>query len=152
MNYLQYPDNIFYPEEPPYGKKVLEPSYSYLMNFMLENVVKHGTGWRARKIGRASAGKTGTTNDHIDAWYIGYIPQLVCGVWVGYDQEKSMGVYETGGIVATPIWVDFIKKLTKDIPEEDFPIPPGVVFKRVDSKSTPFAVCSGNRTHSIFTY
>ncbi len=131
----EYSANILYPEKPPCGKKILAPNYSYLMNFMLENVVKHGTGWRAREIGRVSAGKTGTTNDHIDAWYIGYIPQLVCGIWVGYDQEKSLGVYETGGIVATPIWVDFMKKITKDIPEKDFPIPPGIVFRRIDPKT-----------------
>ncbi len=127
-----YPEGLVYPEKPPRGRKVLDPDYAYLMNFMLKNVVEHGTGWRARQIGRPAAGKTGTTNDHIDAWFIGYIPQLVCGVWVGYDEEKSMGVYETGGIVAAPIWVKFMKKVVKDIPEKDFPIPPGIVFKSID--------------------
>ncbi len=132
---VDIPDELFYPDEPVDGKKVLDPRYSYLMNFMLKNVVQHGTGWRARFIGRPAAGKTGTTNDHRDAWFMGYIPQLVCGVWVGYDKERSMGVYETGGIVAAPIWVDFMKKAIQDIPEKDFPIPKGIVFKLIDPKT-----------------
>ena len=130
----EYPE-VFYPDKPPHGKKVLDPQHAFLMNFMLKNVVLHGTGWRARQIGRPSAGKTGTTNDHRDAWYIGYIPQLVCGVWVGYDEEKSLGVYETGGIVAAPIWVKFMEKAINDIPEKDFPIPPKIVFKLIDPKT-----------------
>jgi len=125
---------IRFPDK-PIGKKVISPQYAYLMNFMLKNVVLHGTGWRAKALMRPATGKTGTTNDHKDAWFVGYIPQLVTGVWVGYDKLISMGVNETGGAAASPIWVNYMQKVIKDFPPYDFPIPKGIKFVNIDSET-----------------
>ena len=86
----------------------------------MRDVVDHGTGVRAKAIGRPSAGKTGTTNDSKDAWYIGFIPQLLTGVYVGYDNPKSMGSTETGSRAAAPIWVDFMKNAVANLSTEQF--------------------------------
>jgi penicillin-binding protein 1A len=83
---------------------------------------------------RPAAGKTGTTNDYDDAWFVGYTPELVTGVWVGRDDNVSLGHGETGGKVAAPIWLDFMKEATKDQPITHFPIPPGVRFVRMESR------------------
>src|SRR5205814_1252729 len=77
---------------------------------MLESVVKHGTGRKAAELGRPVAGKTGTTNDTHDAWFIGFTPDLLAGVWVGFDSERSLGAHETGGHAAAPIWTEFMKE------------------------------------------
>ena len=75
----------------------------------MESVVTSGTGQRAKALGRPVAGKTGTTNDMKDAWFIGYVPQLIAGVWVGYDQERSLGAGGSGGQAAAPIWTGFMQ-------------------------------------------
>jgi penicillin-binding protein 1A len=94
----------------------------------MQSVVSSGTGHRASVIGRPVAGKTGTTNGAKDAWFIGYIPQLVTGVWVGYDQERSLGSGGTGGQAAAPIWGDFMQKAIMSLPAEDFEAPENVSF------------------------
>jgi 1A family penicillin-binding protein len=94
---------------------------------MLATVVKHGTGWQARELGRPLAGKTGTTSDYNDAWFVGYVPSLALGVWVGYDDHKPMGKLETGARAALPIWIDFMKGYftAMKVPPENFPpLPP----------------------------
>jgi penicillin-binding protein 1A len=105
-------------------------------------VIKHGTGRAVRVLERPAAGKTGTTNDFNDAWFIGYTPELVTGVWVGRDDHDPLGDGETGGKVAAPIWLEFMKQAMKDRPVTDFPIPPGVRFVRLDGKGgqTPAAM------------
>jgi penicillin-binding protein 1A len=88
---------------------------------MLEEVVQFGTGVRAKEIGRPSAGKTGTTNDFTDAWYIGFTPSLTAGVWVGNDDKRiSLGKKETGARAALPIWIEFMKGTLDGKPAEDF--------------------------------
>lgn len=105
---------------------------AYIMNKLLQAVVNDGTGWRARVIQRAVAGKTGTSNDEHDAWFIGFTPYLLTGVYVGFDQVRPMGRYETGSRVAVPIWVDYRKAVEQDYPEQNFVSPPDIVMARID--------------------
>ena len=88
---------------------------------LLQSVVAEGTARRARVLDRAVAGKTGTTNDYTDAWFIGLTPSLTCGVWVGFDQKRSLGRGETGGRAALPIWIEFIRQVTRQKAPEEFP-------------------------------
>ncbi len=112
-----------------------DPAAAYVMISMLRNVVQHGTGWRANALGRPAAGKTGTTEDNRDAWFIGFTPNVIAGVWVGFDDNRSLGTAETGGNTAAPIWLDFMKEAVTAYPDSDFPIPSGVVFARIDAKT-----------------
>ncbi|RLB02380.1 MAG: penicillin-binding protein [Deltaproteobacteria bacterium] len=122
-------------QEGRYYPQVISEETAYLMTSMLQSVIKEGTGWRAKALGRPCAGKTGTTDDYTDAWFIGYTPQLITGVWVGFDEPRSLGEHETGSRAACPIWVDFMKEVLKDKPVEDFPVPEGIVFVRIDPKT-----------------
>lgn len=88
---------------------------------LLQSVVEEGTARRARVLDRAVAGKTGTTNDYTDAWFIGLTPSLTCGVWVGFDRKRSLGRGETGGRAALPIWIEFIRQVTRQEAAEEFP-------------------------------
>ena len=117
---------------PGYG---LDPVTSYLMTDMLRAVVEEGTGTRAKALKRPIAGKTGTTNDLYDAWFIGFTPKTVAGVWVGYDNVRSLGKNETGSRTASPIFVDYMRDALKDQPVQDFEAPTGVEFARVDKQS-----------------
>lgn len=113
----------------------ITPQTAYIMTNILEGVVQHGTGWRAKVLGRPVAGKTGTTNDQYDAWFIGFTPDIVAGTWVGFDQENPLGKNETGSRVAAPIFVDFMKDIYKDKPVEAFPVPDKIEFAKIDKKS-----------------
>jgi penicillin-binding protein 1A len=93
--------------------------------------VKNGTGWRAKALGRPVAGKTGTTNEYKDAWFVGYTPHLVSAVWVGFDDMRSLGSQETGARAASPIWVSFMRNFVTGDPEE-FPVPEGIVSYAID--------------------
>ena len=99
---------------------------------MLRAVVQEGTGVRVKVLGRPIAGKTGTTNNLHDAWFIGYSPEVATGVWVGYDSAHSLGTNETGGRTSAPIFIDYMRHALRDRPVQDFPVPEGVVFARVD--------------------
>jgi penicillin-binding protein 1A len=120
-------DNIL-EENTPRPKKVMEKNVAYITTYVLKGVIDGGTGSRIRSLGfkRPAAGKTGTTNDSTDAWFIGFIPDLVTGVWVGFDDTKS--TRRTGSEAALPIWADFMKSAV-DGPEKDFTMPSGVTFK-----------------------
>ena len=101
---------------------VISPDVARTMTAMLEDVVQFGTGVRAKELGRPSAGKTGTTNDFTDAWYMGFTPQITAGVWVGNDDPRvSLGKKETGARAALPIWLEFMQKAMQGMPVEDFP-------------------------------
>jgi penicillin-binding protein 1A len=108
---------------------------AYIVSNLLQEAVQDGTGARAKVLGRPVAGKTGTTNDEQDAWFMGFSPYLLTGVWVGYDQIKPMGKFETGARAALPIWLDYRTKVEPAYPIEDFQIPPGIVMARVDARS-----------------
>jgi len=116
-------------------KRVMNPQTSYILTTILEDVVKHGTGWRARVLKRPCAGKTGTTSSYRDAWFMGYTPQILTGVWVGFDNEISLGKHETGSRAACPIWTAFMLRALKDIPKTEFPAPPGIVYVSIDPKT-----------------
>lgn len=116
-------------------EQVISPQTAYLMTHLLQDVVRRGTGWRAKALGRPVAGKTGTTDHFQDAWFIGYTPDLITGVWVGFDEEKSLGDNETGARAACPIWVQFMSSVMKDRQIKEFEVPEGIEFMRVDSKT-----------------
>ncbi|MDH3454803.1 MAG: PBP1A family penicillin-binding protein, partial [Desulfuromonadales bacterium] len=119
-------DPADFPEGPQTGQKligqarsrVISADTAYLTTNLLESVVQNGTGWRAKTLMRPAAGKTGTTNDLKDAWFIGYVQQLLAVAWVGYDQERPLGKRETGSQAAAPAWVAFMTEATKDLPVE----------------------------------
>ena len=115
--------------------RVIESSTAYLMTSLLESVVQEGTGVRVKALGRPVAGKTGTTDDLYDAWFVGYTPRYVTGVWVGFDEESSLGVGETGSRAASPIWLDFMQAMLADKPVEVFAVPEGVVFAQIDAQT-----------------
>ena len=123
------------------ARQATSPEVAYLMTSMMESVIKQGTARVVRALDRPAAGKTGTTNDFNDAWFMGYTPELVTGVWVGRDDHAPLGEGETGGKVAAPIWLAFMKEAMQDRPMTGFPIPPGVRFVRLDGRggNTPAA-------------
>lgn len=119
----------------PEARRAISPEIAYVMTSMLEGVIQYGTGRRVRALGRPAAGKTGTTNDFRDAWFFGYTPELIAGVWVGLDDHSPLGYDETGGRVASPIWLEFMQQATSGQPITDFAIPPGVRFVRLEAES-----------------
>ena len=114
---------------------VIEPALAYQMVNLLHGVVERGTGARARSIGKPVAGKTGTSNDSRDAWFVGFTPDLVVGVYVGFDQPKSLGGDEQGASAALPIFVDVMTEALADQPATPFRVPPGVRLVRVDAET-----------------
>lgn len=116
-------------------RDVLTPAEAYLVTSMLESVVREGTATSALRLGRPAAGKTGTSNKARDAWYIGYTPEIVAAVWVGFDDNRSLGKRESGGKSALPIWIDTVEKAIKGKPIVDFPRPSGIVTAMVDPTS-----------------
>jgi penicillin-binding protein 1A len=114
---------------------VISRETSYIMTNLMESVVTSGTGQRAKAVGRPVAGKTGTTNDMKDAWFIGYVPQLVAGVWVGYDQERSLGSGGSGGQAAAPIWTSFMQRALARTPVQDFAPPENVTFALINPRT-----------------
>jgi penicillin-binding protein 1A len=117
----------------PEVRDAVSPQIAYLMNRLLEGVVTDGTGAAAAELGRPLAGKTGTTNDFTDAWFIGYAPDLVVGVWVGFDEKRSLGDRVTGAQAALPIWKTFMETAYEGRAPEDFPVPPGIAIIAIDA-------------------
>jgi len=123
-------------EHQPRREKVISPQTAYIMTHILQGVVEEGTGKKAKELGRPAAGKTGTTNELKDAWFVGYTPDLIAGVWIGYDDHNlSLGKGETGGRAACPIWLYFMQEVLKDQPIQAFKIPSGVVLAKMDPSS-----------------
>jgi penicillin-binding protein 1A len=119
----------------PSLKQAISKETAFVMTDLLEAVIQEGTGWRSKALKRPAAGKTGTTNDLRDAWFVGYTPSLVAGVWVGYDDRRSMGQNETGSRAANPIWLYFMSEALKDRPVEAFQVPEGVTLVKIDTKT-----------------
>jgi len=116
-------------------KQVLDPMSAFQMVSIMEGVVQSGTAQRLKVLGRPIAGKTGTTNDYKDAWFIGFTPDLAVGAYLGYDQPTSMGHGETGGSLVAPIVRDFLKEALAGVPPVPFRAPPGIKLVRVNHKS-----------------
>lgn len=114
---------------------VIDPRIAYQITSLMQGVTTRGTAAKARAIGKPVAGKTGTTNDSRDAWFIGFSPDLVVGVYVGYDQPKTLGARETGGRVALPGFIDFMTQALKDKPARPFRMPPGIRVVQVDRQT-----------------
>ncbi|MDZ7759279.1 MAG: PBP1A family penicillin-binding protein [Desulfovermiculus sp.] len=117
----------------PEEKEGISAQTAYIITSLLQDVVKSGTGWRARALGRPVAGKTGTTDDQKDAWFMGYAPYLLTGVFVGFDQPRPMGKYETGSRAASPIWLQYRQAVEDDYPVQGFRQPRGIVMAKVDA-------------------
>jgi penicillin-binding protein 1A len=108
--------------------RVLDPRNAFIMDHMMQDVTRYGTAARATRLGRSDlAGKTGTTNEFVDAWFAGYQPNLVGIAWMGFDQPRTLGKNQTGGVVALPMWLGYMEKALKEIPEAPRSTPPGVV-------------------------
>jgi penicillin-binding protein 1A len=112
-------------------EQLADPLATYQMVEMLQGVVQRGTGTAVKAVGKPIAGKTGTTNDWQDAWFVGFSPDLAAGVYVGYDEPVNLGSDETGGHLAAPIFRDFMIQALKDAPATEFRIPPGLRMYRV---------------------
>jgi penicillin-binding protein 1A len=121
-------DNNIIEENAPEHRQVIEKETAFIMNYLLQGVVRSGTGWRARALPAPIGGKTGTTNDFTDAWFIGFTPSLTVGVWVGFDQKKSLGWEQTGSEAASPIFVSFMEKYLAKYPETGKFSPPSGVY------------------------
>ena len=121
-------------------KRVISEQTAYLVTNILSDAVQHGTGWRAKELGRPVAGKTGTSDENRDAWFVGYTPDVLCGVWLGYDDNMiSLGKTDTGGSSACPIFTDFMRSALSNRPVKDFRVPDGIVFVKIDAKTGKLA-------------
>ena len=120
-------------ENYPDRKQVIGKETAFVMNTLLQGVVKSGTAWRARRLPGLIGGKTGTTNDFTNAWFIGFSPSITVGIWVGYDEPRKLGEEETGGVAASPIFVSFMEKyLGKYTEPLAYRKPPGVIWVWID--------------------
>jgi penicillin-binding protein 1A len=129
------PGEIVIEEQFPQLQQVVSEEVAFVLTSVLEGVAERGTGKAARRVGRPVAVKTGTTQAAEDLWFLGYTPSVVAGVWLGYDQRRSIGSHETAGKVAAPIWVDFIKQSLGDSPVEPF-LPPERVIQVLINRKT----------------
>ncbi|MEM7245022.1 MAG: PBP1A family penicillin-binding protein [Acidobacteriota bacterium] len=130
----------------PEVREVLSPEAAFQTVHMMRGVVQHGTAKRAKKLDRPVGGKTGTTDDYSDAWFVGFTPSMVVGVWVGYEKDrKSICKDCSGGTTALPIWVSFMQDILKDRPPEQFVKPSGIEFVAIDRQTGLRATESCNR-------
>ena len=139
-------------ERGPVFRQVIDSTTAFIMIDMLKSVVKMGTAvslWAKYGFDRPAAGKTGTTNEYRDSWFVGFVPQLLCGVWVGFDSLQTIFDKATGARVALPIWANYMKKATEDLPVEDFVVPSGITWATVCEASGLLATenCPQNQTY-----
>jgi penicillin-binding protein 1A len=118
----------------------ISPGIAYTITSLLQSVVEHGTGKKVKALKRPVAGKTGTTNNYVDAWFMGYTPELVTGVWVGKDKDESLGRNETGSRAAIPIWLQFMQEAHADAPITNFEVPSDIQYLRVEPEAGEPAV------------
>jgi penicillin-binding protein 1A len=134
------------------AERVLDERNAFIMTTLMRDVVRYGTAARAMSLGRQDlAGKTGTTNDHVDAWFAGFQGHLVAVAWIGYDTPANLGTNETGGLAALPIWMGYAGKVLKGVPETELKTPPGVVAVNINP-STGLREPSGASKTSEFFY
>ena len=132
-------------ENKPVCERVLPAPHTRVLVDMLRAVILEGTGRRAKDLPRIVAGKTGTTDEYMDAWFVGFSPYIVTGVWVGYDLKRSLGEGMSGAVAALPIWKDFMAVATLKYPNDDFPLPEGTVVVPINPKDYVVAdeTCEG---------
>lgn len=125
-------------------EQLMQPQTAFVATSLLAATITDsgGTGGAARALGRPTAGKTGTSNGYFDGWFIGYTAQLATGVWVGFDEEKSIGAGEVGGKTALPIWLEYMKIAHGDSSPQPFPVPQGIVYANIDSQTGKLASSS----------
>lgn len=127
-------------------ERALSAQTAFILTDILQGVIREGTARAVRSINRPAAGKTGTTNELKDAWFIGYTPDVLAGVWVGHDDHRlSLGSKETGGRAAAPIWLSFMQEYLRDKPAENFPVPENIVFAKVGRRTDGEAQAEGGR-------
>ena len=132
----------------PEVREVVSARTARIMVTMLREVILHGTGFQASKLNHPLGGKTGTTNDFTDAWFVGFSPSITCGVWVGFDEKKTLGNKETGAVAALPIWMDFMRVALKGRESEDFAAPPPATPSAVAQKvDTPDSATGDTEAH-----
>jgi penicillin-binding protein 1A len=118
------------------AERAIDARNAFVMTTLLKDVIAYGTGTKAQVLGRKDiAGKTGTTNDNVDAWFCGYTSELAGVAWIGFDQPRTMGNNETGGVAAIPIWIAYMAKALKGIPPSNPPVPEGLITARVNAES-----------------
>ncbi len=115
--------------------QVYDPRHAFIMTHILKGVITSGTGAAAREISANIGGKTGTTNDYVDAWFVGFNPRIVTGTWAGFDDNKTLGFGETGGRAVLPVWREYMRLALKKYGDDEFQMPPGVEMQWIDKKS-----------------
>jgi penicillin-binding protein 1A len=128
-------DGAAQPPAPRIPESGVEPEVAFVLSTMMRDVVEYGTGAAARSLGRPLAGKTGTAQEHRDAWFVGFAPDLVAGVWVGFDSHEPLGSHETGAGAALPAWAAFLREALARRPAIEFQPPRNVEFARIDVKT-----------------
>jgi penicillin-binding protein 1A len=118
------------------AERVIDPRNAFVMTSLMKEVITAGTATRALSLGRKDlAGKTGTTNENVDAWFCGYNTGIVGVAWIGFDQPKTLGNNETGAAAALPIWISYMAKVLKGVPEANLAMPDGIVALRINPES-----------------
>ena len=118
------------------AERILDPRNAFVMTSLMQDVIRYGTATKAKSLGRSDlAGKTGTTNDFIDAWFAGFQPSIVAVTWIGFDTPRTLGKGETGGQAALPMWISYMSKALKGVPETKLVVPPGVVAVKINPES-----------------
>lgn len=135
---------------PPPPRRVLDPAEAYVTTSLLQSVIDHGTGAKAKSLARPVAGKTGTSNDSKDTWFAGYSTEIASVVWVGYDDNKPLGSGESGASTALPAWIQLMKAAHENKPRAEFPRPPGVVTVSIDPKSGKKAATEEGAIDEVF--
>jgi penicillin-binding protein 1A len=119
-------------ETSPQGDSALSAQSAYLITRLMQAVVQEGTGSHARRLNRPVAGKTGTTQEMRDVWFVGFVPDLAAAVWIGYDDFVPLGKKLTSAGTSVPLWTDFMAESLNYVTNRDFPVPPGIVFSKID--------------------
>ncbi len=133
------------------AEQVIDPRNAFIMTSMMRDVIRMGTATRALSLGRSDlAGKTGTTNEHVDAWFSGFQPSLVAIAWVGFDKPASLGAHETGAQAALPIWISYMEQALKTIPESPLVIPPGINVVPINPETGKLDPSDKNRVDEYF--
>jgi penicillin-binding protein 1A len=145
---LDRDDHLLEELEPRYHES-LDPVTAFQMTLLLEGVIRDGTGRNARKLKWPAGGKTGTTDNYRDAWFMGFTPEVVTGVWVGRRDKKSLGRLETGGRVACPIWTSFMKITLENAEKKDFAVPEGVALVPVNRKTGEIVAADPEKDRSV---